>query len=52
MITAAMDAPTLILREAIPSHQPLGGRVRLSQHNTDKNVAMWPVLYFGALFFI
>lgn len=49
-IAASMDARALFLHEAIPSHQPLGGRVQLSQHNTDENVTMWPVLYFDTLF--
>lgn len=40
-----MQWPTSF-REAIPSHQPRRGRVQPSQHNTDKNAAMWSALFF------
>lgn len=42
MMMTAMDAPGWFLHEAIPPHQLLRGRVQPSQHNTDKNVAVWP----------
>lgn len=51
-ITAAMDAPARFLHKAIPSHQPLRGRVQVSQPNTDKNLIMWPELYFDTLFLV
>lgn len=44
MMMTAMDAPGWFLHKAIPPHQPLRGRVQPSQHNTDKNVAVWPPL--------
>lgn len=44
MMMTAMDAPGWFLHKAIPPHQLLRGRVRPSQHNTDKNVAVWPPL--------
>lgn len=44
MMMTAMDAPGWFFHKAIPPHQLLRGRVQLSQHNTDKNVAVWPPL--------
>lgn len=44
MMMTAIDAPGLFLHKAIPPHQLLEGRVQLSQHNTDTNVAIWLLL--------
>lgn len=52
MIREAMDTPNCFLHKAIPSHQPLRGRVLLSQHNTYRIVTMQPALFFDTLFFI
>lgn len=43
MMMTAMDAPGWLLHKAIPPHQSLRGRVQPSQHNRDKNVAVWPL---------